>query len=132
MFQEWSVSIWSGHGLTYSRYTEFALPLRDVASRPARRFRHIFNGNSNWNQFYDWPGPHHAISLHTFRVDSPMKGAVSSSDETKLSFHVAAISPSGLMTVREYLWNADPQRGEVSVRWGTARTIVLRPSRSTN
>ena len=36
-----------------------------------------FHGNSNWNEFYDWNGPLHTVALHTFRVDSPMKGAVS-------------------------------------------------------
>ncbi len=33
-----------------------------------------FHGNSNWNEFYEWTGPSHAVRLHTFRVDSPMKG----------------------------------------------------------
>jgi hypothetical protein len=76
-----------------------------------------FHGNSNWNEFYDWTGPTHTIALHTFRVDSPMKGRQSATDETKLSFHVAAISPAGLMTVREYLWN--------SGKWGASATVRL-------
>src|SRR5262249_43016850 len=50
-----------------------------------------FHGNSNWNQFYDWKGPSQRLRLHTFRVDSPMKGAESASDETRLSFHVVTM-----------------------------------------
>ena len=96
------------------------------------QIRAYFHGNSNWNQFYEWSGPTHSIRLHTFRVDSPMKGAASNPDERKLSFHVAAISPSGLMTVRECLWNADPGHPDAAIRWGTAATIALRPLQSTN
>jgi hypothetical protein len=88
-----------------------------------------FHGNSNWNQFYDWTGPDHTIALHTFRVDSPMKGASSATDETRLSFHVVTIDTAvGRMTVRECLWNADPRR----VVWGASRTIVLVPRPTTN
>src|SRR5262249_46395828 len=36
-----------------------------------------FHGNSNWNEIYDWKGPHGRAALHTFRVDSPMKGRYS-------------------------------------------------------
>jgi hypothetical protein len=61
-----------------------------------------------------------------------MKGAVSAADETRLSFHVAAIDPSGLMTVRECLWNADLGHPATGMRWGAAATVGLRPSRSTN
>jgi hypothetical protein len=62
--------------------------------------------------------------LHTFRVDSPMKGAVSGDDETRLSFQVAAIEPATrMLTVRECLWNADPPRP--SLTWGESRTVPL-------
>jgi hypothetical protein len=27
-----------------------------------------FHGNSNWNQFYEWRGPHHTVTLPTFQV----------------------------------------------------------------
>lgn len=85
-----------------------------------------FHGNSNWNQFYDWTGPNHSIALHTFRVDSPMKGALSSSDETKLSFQVVTIDTvARTMTVRECLWNADPY--EEGVQWGGSTTVALTP-----
>jgi predicted MPP superfamily phosphohydrolase len=79
-----------------------------------------FHGNSNWNQFYDWSGPHQSIALHTFRVDSPMKGHDSSMDETRLSFHVATIDTRAMtMTVRERLWNVGA--------WGESATVSLRP-----
>jgi hypothetical protein len=86
-----------------------------------------FHGNSNWNQFYEWTGPHHTANLHVFRVDSPMKGAVSSKDETKLSFQIATIDTvSQKMTVRECLWNADPGRTGPTVIWGNTLTVTLR------
>jgi hypothetical protein len=92
------------------------------------QIRAYFHGNSNWNEFHQWAGPHHTIALPTFRVDSPIKGAASATDETKLSFHVATISSSGLMTVRECLWNADRQHPLASIRWGAAATVTLHRS----
>jgi hypothetical protein len=87
-----------------------------------------FHGNSNWNQFYDWTGPKHTIALHTFRVDSPMKGAISSQDERKLSFQVATIDMRArTMTVRECLWNADPQHPASAAAWGGSTTVALSP-----
>jgi hypothetical protein len=84
-----------------------------------------FHGNSNWNEFYDWKGPHHTVALHTFRVDSPMKGDRSSIDETKLSFQVATIdTASRTMTVRECLWNADPHMPS-PLTWGASSTVGL-------
>jgi hypothetical protein len=113
-------------------------PVTDLSSaieqRELERFIHdhpnitaYFHGNSNWNQFYDWAGPDRTIALHTFRVDSPMKGATSSIDETKLSFQLATIDVrSGTMTVRECLWNENPTAREPGVTWGSVRTIQLR------
>ena len=87
-----------------------------------------FHGNSNWHQFYDWNGPGRSARLHAFRVDSPMKGAVSSLDETKLSFEVVTIdSASRTMTVRECLWNPDPVHPGSPVAWGGSATVTLDP-----
>jgi calcineurin-like phosphoesterase family protein len=87
-----------------------------------------FHGNSNWHQVYDWNGPGRSARLHTIRVDSPMKGAVSSIDETKLSFEVVTIdSLTRTMTVRECLWNADPAHAEAPVQWGESVTMTLDP-----
>jgi hypothetical protein len=85
-----------------------------------------FHGNSNWNQFYDWTGPGHSVILHTFRVDSPMKGAISAGDETRLSFQVVTIDmASRTMTVRECLWNADPRRPDAPLVWGSSTTVAF-------
>ncbi|MBZ5559801.1 MAG: metallophosphoesterase [Acidobacteriia bacterium] len=85
-----------------------------------------FHGNSNWNEFYDWRGPHRAVALHTFRADSPMKGHVSEKDETKLSFQVVTIdAASRAMTVRECLWNADLSSPAAPLSWGASATVTL-------
>ena len=82
-----------------------------------------FHGNSNWHQVYEWNGPGHSVRLHVVRVDSPMKGAVSSLDETRLSFEVVTLDvASRTMTVRECLWNAAP-----SVEWGDSATFTFAP-----
>jgi 3',5'-cyclic AMP phosphodiesterase CpdA len=86
-----------------------------------------FHGNANWNEFYDWNGPRHTVALHAFRADSPMKGRVSATDETKLSFQLAIIdTAAGRMTVRECLWNVDPGNPATPVRWGATSTVGLR------
>jgi hypothetical protein len=96
-----------------------------------RRHRNItayFHGNSNWNQFYDWTGPGHTLSLHTFRVDSPIKGNVSARDETKLSFQVATLDTAAkTLTVRECLWNSVPSNPVKAVVWGESKTVWLGP-----
>jgi len=87
-----------------------------------------FHGNSNWNQFYDWTGPGHTAVVHAFRVDSPMKGAVSAIDETRLSFQVVTIdTESRLMTVRECLWNTHPDEPSAVLEWGASTTVALNP-----
>jgi hypothetical protein len=87
-----------------------------------------FHGHDNFNQFYDWTGPNHTVALHTFRADSPMKGRFSKIDERKLSFQVATIDiASRTMTVREVLWNANPQAPNSPVTWGASTTVALAP-----
>jgi len=90
-----------------------------------------FHGHNNWNQFYDWTGPDHAFALHTFRVDSPMKGRFSGADEKKLSYQIATIDTAGrTMTVREVLWNANPNDPNSPVIWGGSTTVALSPRSS--
>jgi hypothetical protein len=87
-----------------------------------------FHGHNNWNQFYDWTGPDNTVVLHTFRVDSPMKGHFSGVDETKLSFQLATIDVSSrTMTVREVLWNPDPRNPHAASAWGSSTTVALSP-----
>src|SRR5262249_2934232 len=87
-----------------------------------------FHGHDNFNQFYDWTGPGHTVVLHTFRADSPMKGVFSKTDERKLSFQIATIDlTSRTMTVREVLWNANPQAPNSPLTWGGSTTVALAP-----
>jgi hypothetical protein len=89
--------------------------------------RAYFHGHSNFNEVYVWRGPDGDVALPTFRVDSPMKGKVSATDETKLSFQFVAIdSEAKRMTVREVLWNATAGKPVSAPQWGTAATISLR------
>ena len=63
-----------------------------------------FHGDMNYNEFYTWKGVDGSISLPVFRVDSPMKGFDSSSDETLMSFIVVTIEPENMrLTARECL-----------------------------
>jgi hypothetical protein len=84
-----------------------------------------FHGNDNYQQSYVYTGqPAGTISLPVFRVDSPMKGAVTGNDAAdgkgdydKLSFQVVSVNPSSkLLTVREYLWKLKA--------WGTSSTTI--------
>lgn len=82
-----------------------------------------FHGDQNYNEFYTWHGPDNSISLPVFRVDSPMKGFGSSSDETLLSFIVVTIDTGDMtLTARECLWNADKAPG---LTWGENVSISL-------
>jgi hypothetical protein len=87
-----------------------------------------FHGNSNWNEFYTWPGPDGLIALNTFRADSPMKGKESGKEEKRLSFQVVTFDTvERSLTARECLWNA---RGKddtdaTPVEWGESRTVSL-------
>jgi len=86
-----------------------------------------FHGNSNYNEFYDYKGPDNDVNLHTFRVDSPMKGKYSSKDEKLLSFQLISLDPqSQQMTVRECLWNNEPSNKSQKLIFGTSSTVSLR------
>jgi hypothetical protein len=79
-----------------------------------------FHGNDNANEYYTYTGPDNDIALNVFRVDSPMKGNISGTDPTKLSFQVVTIDPlAQKMTVREYLWYLQ--------QWGSSKTVSLAP-----
>lgn len=132
-----------GHGLDSTCRFENLLPevfqdglsIKDSALIEQRGFvaflqRHpeikaYFHGHSNYTQFYEWQGPDRNISLPCFRVDSPMKGALSSKDETLLAFEVITIDlRRRTMTVRECLWNTAPDDPSV-LRWGQMKTMAL-------
>ena len=86
--------------------------------------RAYFHGHTNYNEYYTFVGPDGDLNLPIYRVDSPMKGAVSGTDETKLSFQVISINgKSKTLTVRECLWN---DTGATSIiTWGATSTINL-------
>jgi hypothetical protein len=85
-----------------------------------------FHGNSNWNQFYVYKGPDNDVSLNVFRVDSPMKGKLSSKDETKLSYQLISIDAATRnMTVRECLWNTQTAGKIQPVAFGESKTVSL-------
>lgn len=82
-----------------------------------------FHGDCNYNEFYVWQGPEGKISLPVFRVDSPMKGEYSATDETLLSFIIVTIDTGKhLLTARECFWNTEKRPG---IRWGENTTIRL-------
>jgi len=94
-----------------------------VKSHP--NIKAYFHGNSNSNEYYIYRGPDNNIALRTIRVDSPMKGDISSKDETKLSYQVISLdSVSRNMTVRECLWNPTATSG-APVKWGASITFAL-------
>ena len=87
----------------------------------------FFHGHNNYNQYYVWQGPDIDISLNCYRADSPMKGSVSASDETKLSFQFVTVDTTTKnMTVRECLWNATPSNPASAVTWGASITVSLK------
>lgn len=79
-----------------------------------------FHGHTNYNEFYWWKDKSKNL-LPIFRVDSPMKGELSSTDESQLSFILVSIDTDKLiLTAREYLWNNKQEH------WGESVTIKLR------
>lgn len=94
---------------------------RFIYSHP--QIKAYFHGDKNYNEFYVWQGVDGTISLPVFRVDSPMKGEYSASDERKLSFIVVTIdADKRLLTARECLWNT---KNTTSVEWGASSTISM-------
>lgn len=86
-----------------------------------------FHGNSNWNEFYKYKGPDNDVNLNVFRVDSPMKGKFSASDETKLSFQLITLDTQNkLLTVRECLWNTSPMDANAKTVIGDSITVSLK------
>ncbi len=70
-----------------------------------------FHGHTNYNEMYEYNGPNKDIALNCFRIDSPMKGALSatSGKESLLSFDIATLdTTTGRMTVREIRWYPTP------------------------
>jgi 3',5'-cyclic AMP phosphodiesterase CpdA len=70
-----------------------------------------FHGHTNYNEMWDYSGPDHDITLKCFRIDSPMKGAITQNagNENLLSYQIASVdTTSKKMTVREIRWYPTP------------------------
>ena len=84
-----------------------------------------FHGHENWTEYYQYTGPNKDINLTCIRTDSPMKGRISLKDEKKLAFELVSINTNtGLLTVKEVLWNANLNSNEV--KWGVMGKFNLK------
>jgi len=84
-----------------------------------------FHGHENWTDYYQYTGPKKNINLTCIRTDSPMKGRISLKDEKKLAFELVSINTNtGLLTVKEVLWNAHLNSNELE--WGQVGTYNLK------
>ena len=83
-----------------------------------------FHGNDNQNNYYKYYGPNNNIAIDIIQVDSPMKGNISATDETKLSFQLITIDTLlKVMTVRECLYNTDTNNVYSPIIFGSSKTI---------
>ena len=90
-----------------------------------KNIKAYFHGHTNYNEFYTFVGPDGDLNLKVFRVDSPMKGNVSSTDETKLSFQVISLDGKNqTLTVRECLWNTSGASSKINL--GIRSTVSLK------
>ena len=84
-----------------------------------------FHGHENWTDYYQYKGPNNKINLTCIRTDSPMKGRISLKDEKKLAFELVSINTNtGMLTVKEVLWNANQNSNEV--KWGVMGRFNLK------
>jgi len=84
-----------------------------------------FHGHENWTEYYTYSGPSKNMNLTCIRADSPMKGRISVKDEKKLAFELVTMNTqTGLLTVREVLWNA--QKVGSSFNWGLMANYSLK------
>lgn len=85
------------------------------------------HGHVHKSDYYTYAGPDNDVSLPTVGADSPMKGLVSATDETQLSFHLGTLdTKTGALTMRECLWDTDPANPAAAVKWGKSVTIKLK------
>lgn len=86
-----------------------------------------FHGNSHMPDLKVWMGPDADFMLPAFSVDSPVKGEQSGKKEELLSFQVATVDlDAKQITVRECLWNADPEHVDGPLAWGNRATFDFR------
>ena len=89
-----------------------------------KNIKAYFHGHTNYNEYYTFVGPDGDLNLHVYRVDSPLKGEISGTDDTQLSFQVLSIDGNTkTLTVRECLWNSSGTAS--NIKWGTSSTVSL-------
>ncbi len=85
------------------------------------------HGHVHESKYYTYTGPDNDITLPTVGADSPMKGVVSSTDETKLTFHFGALDTKNkVLTMRECYWNPAPSNPSAAIQWGNSVNISLK------
>lgn len=85
-----------------------------------------FHGHAHESKLYTYTGPDNDVALATVGADSPMKGVVSSKDETQLTYAFCALDTKTMtLTVRELYWNADPANA-ATIKWGKKMNISLK------
>ncbi len=91
----------------------------DLFLRKHYNIKGYFHGHSNYQEFYTYTGVDGDLSLPCDRVDSPMKGKLSSKDEKLLSFQEIIIHPAKhQLEIKECLWNT----GE-KIKWGATNIM---------
>ena len=89
-----------------------------------KNIKAYFHGHTYYNEYYTFVGPDGDLNLHVYRVDSPLKGEISGTDDTQLSFQVLSIDGNTkTLTVRECLWNSSGTAS--NIKWGTSSTVSL-------
>ena len=84
-----------------------------------------FHGHTHVQEMATWAGPDNNLALPDFSVDSPMKGTVSSLDETMLAFDLGSIDVAAKqMTVREVRWNSTKSASS-PITFATSKTVSL-------
>ena len=85
------------------------------------------HGHIHESKFYTYTGVDKDIQLNAVSSDSPMKGATSGADETRVTFNFAILDPGTMtLTVRECLWNPEPSNSSATVKWGKSVIINLK------
>lgn len=85
------------------------------------------HGHVHESKYYTYTGPDNDIALPTVGADSPMKGIVSSTDETKLTFHFGVLDTKNkVLTMRECYWNSTPSNPSAAIQWGNSVNISLK------
>lgn len=123
-FQALLTEQWQGAPLPGARFE--GSPTLEGFRALVRRHRNVrayFHGHQNWTEFHALREADGTALLPAFRVDSPLKGRDSATDDTKLSFLVVTLDAARQrLTVREYRWD----HVSAASRWGPQATILLR------